>query len=200
SWRFGPVALTGLALLILQDTSAASAFLMTRFGWVAAAGALLLVARALVDRYAGRADGRLEDALICGLLLLAVAAHDSLGLSILASVLLLVDLVVTRAAPARSVEVAPFNAMALLLLARSSWPPSARFAGVTLAVIAALQTSLAAGLLAAMLLLGLKLSPFLPSPSGAEERERTSRFWLIAPALSLACGIAPAILLRMLRV
>jgi hypothetical protein len=200
SSKFGMLALTALALMTLQDTSAASPFLMTRFGWVAGAGALLLCGRALLDRYAGRGEGRLEDTLICGLLLLAVAAHDTLGLGILACVLLLVDLVVTRATPVGAAEAAAFRAMPVLLLARSGWPPSVRFAGVTLAVIAALQTSLVSGLLAALLLLGLKFSPVLRPAASASEHVSAARFWLIAPALSLACGLAPALLLRMLRV
>jgi hypothetical protein len=199
--RSSPVALAGVALLILQNTSATSSFLMTRFGWVASAGAVLLVVRALLDRRAGESRNRLEDALICGLLLLAVAAHDTLGLGILASVLLLVDLVVTRSAPdtlpLRGVE---FYGMPVLLLARSGWPPSVRFAGVTLALIAALQTSLGAGLLAALLLLGLKFSPVLtPAAGSGDDQPRTVRSWA-APALSLACGVAPALVLRLLRV
>lgn len=200
SSKVGTLALTALALLILQDTSAASPFLMTRFGWVAGAGALLLTGRALLDRHSGSADGRLDDSLICGLLLLAVAAHDSLGLGILASVLLLVDLIVTRSIPLGAAGAAPFHAMPVLLLARSGWPPGVRFAGVTLAVIAALQTSLTSGLLAALLLLGLKFSPLLRRAAPASEQLSAARFWLIAPALSLACGLAPALLLRMLRV
>ena len=200
SSQFGALALAAFALLVLQDTSAASPFLMARFGWVAAGGALLLVARALLDRSAGRSGGRLESALICGLLLLAVAAHDSLGLGILACVLLLVDLILTRATPQGKLEAARSDAVPLLLLARSGWPPSVRFAGVTLAVIAALQTSLTLGLLAALLLLGLKVAPLLRPASGAEGPATTARFWLIGPALSLGCGLAPVLLLRMLHV
>jgi hypothetical protein len=198
--RSSAVALAGFAFLILQNTSATSSFLMTRFGWVASAGAVLLVARALLDRHAGSAS-RLEDALICGLLLLAVAAHDTLGLGILASVLLLVDLVVSRSAPDTSPRRGVgFYGMPVLLLARSGWPPSVRFAGVTLAVIAALQTSLGSGLLAALLLLGLKFAPVLtPAAASGEDQPRTVRYW-VAPALSLACGLAPALVLRMLRV
>ncbi len=198
--RSSAVALVGFTLVILQSTSAASSFLMTRFGWVASAGAVLLVARAVLDRHAGSSRDRLEEALICGLLLLAVAAHDTLGLGIVASVLLLVDVVVTHAAPQTvPARAAGFNGIPLLL-ARSGWPPSVRFAGVTLAVIAALQTSLGSGLLAALLLLGLKFSPVLkPTAASGEGPPRMARHW-VAPALSLACGLAPALVLRMLRV
>jgi len=48
---------------------------------------------------------------------------------------LLVDLLVTRSAPDTSPPGAlGFYGMPVLLLARSGWPPSVRFAGVTLAV------------------------------------------------------------------
>jgi hypothetical protein len=199
--RSSAVALSGFTLLILQNTSAASPFLMTRFGWVASAGAVLLVARALLDRHAGQARNRLEEALICGLLLMAVAAHDTLGLGILASVLLLIDLVVSGSIPDRLPRRAVgFYSMPVVLLARSGWPPGVRFAGVTIAVIAALQTSLGSGLLAALLLLGLKFSPVLtPVAARGDDQPRTVRYWA-APALSLACGLAPALVLRMLRV
>jgi len=66
--------------------------------------------------------------------------------------------------------------------------------------IAALQASLALGLLAALVLAGLQLAPLLdghalaPSP----ERPRSALGW-VGPALSIACGVAPALLLRMLR-
>jgi hypothetical protein len=89
-------------------------------------------------------------------------------------------------------------------LARSGWPPTARFAGVTLAVIAALQTSLAWGLLAAALLVALKVTPLIETathPAGAgSPRAMRRSLALLAPALSLACGLAPALVLRMLRV
>jgi len=201
--RFSAVALAGSALVILQNTSATSAFLMTRFGWVASAGAILLVVRSLLDRRAGKAGNPLKDALLCGLLLLAVAAHDTLGLGILAAVLLLVDLDASGATPdpVPRKSAGPSRMASLLLLARSGWPPTVRFAAVTLAVIAALQTSLLSGLLAAALLLGLKFSPLLePVTAGGGVQARTARFWLLAPALSLACGLAPALVLRMLRV
>ena len=87
-----------------------------------------------------------------------------------------------------------------VLLARSNWPPSVTFAGAAIAVIAALQAALALGLLAALLLAGLQLAPMLdrhalaPSP----ERPRSALGWL-GPVLSIACGVAPALVLRMLR-
>ena len=197
--RSGVLALAAFALVILQNTSATSAFLMTRFGWVASAGALLLVARALLDRHGGKTGIRIEDALLGGLLLLAVAAHDNLGLGIVASVLLLIAMVVTQATPDPADPGAGAWSRSLMLLARSGWPPTVRFAGVTLAAIAALQTSLAAGLLAALLLAGLKFSPLIEPAAAGEGKLTAARDWL-APAISLACGLAPALVLRMLRV
>src|SRR5207244_12473048 len=88
----------------------------------------------------------------------------------------------------------------LVRLARSNWPPAVTFAGASMAVIAALQASLALGMLAALLLAGLQLAPLLdghalaPSP----QRPRSPLGWVV-PAVSIACGVAPALLLHMLR-
>ncbi len=197
------------AVAILQGTAAASAGLMVRFQWAAAAGAVLLVARLLlVNDPKARARQPLEGQLLLGLLLLAVAAHDALGLGALAAVLLIVDLI--SAPGVRSFASGPAGSprrrrLGLVVgLARSGWPPTARFAGVTLAVIAALQTSLAWGLLAAALLVALKVTPLIETathPAGAgSPRAMRRSLALLAPALSLACGLAPALVLRMLRV
>ena len=173
---------------------------IVRFQWIAAAGAVFLVARTLFGRLIAHGGRReiIRDQLLLGLLLLGISARDALALGMLAGTLLLIDLAVVRIddmPPHRSGW-----ASRLLLLARSNWPPSATFAGATIAVIAALQAALALGLLAALLLAGLQLAPLLdrhalaPSP----ERPRSVREWIPA-ALSIACGVAPALLLRMLR-
>ena len=199
------VVLAATALAILQSTAAANAGLMVRFQWVAAAGAALLVARLLLvtDRMA-RAREPLEGQLVLGLLLLAVAAHDTLGLGALAAVLLIVDLItdpgVRSLAPGPSGSPGRGRLALFLALARSGWPPTARFAGVTLAVIAALQTSLAWGLLAAALLVALNVTPLIKTARAGSPPATRRSLALLAPALSLACGLAPALLLRMLRV
>jgi hypothetical protein len=173
---------------------------LVRLQWIAALGVLFLVARMvlawLIDR--GGRSAIVRDQLLFALLLLGISARDSLGLGALAAALLLIDLAIVR------IQVMPERwsgvAARLVLLARSNWPPAVTFAGASFAVIAALQASLALGLLAALVLAGLQLAPLLdghalaPSP----ERPRSALGW-VGPALSIACGMAPALLLRMLR-
>ena len=69
-----------------------------------------------------------------------------------------------------------------------------------MAVVADLQASLVLGLLAALSWAGLQLAPLVDRHAlvPAPERPRTPLRW-IGPALSIACGVAPALLLRMLR-
>ena len=87
----------------------------------------------------------------------------------------------------------------MILLARSNWPPSATFAAATLAVIGALQASLVLGLLAATMFALLQFAPLLDRHALAPGPERPRSLGWIGPVLSCACGIAPAVLLRMLR-
>ena len=173
---------------------------LVRFQWIAALAALLLVSRMvlawLIDR-SGRAE-IVRDQLLFALLLLAISARDALGLGALAAALLLVDLAIVR------IEAMPERwsgtAARLMLLARSNWPPAVTFAGAAIAVIAALQAGLALGLLAALVLAGLQLAPLLDrhALTPSLERPRSALGW-VGPALSIACGVAPALLLRMLR-
>jgi len=67
-------------------------------------------------------------------------------------------------------------------------------------VIGALQASLVLGLLAAIMFAVLQFAPLLDrlALSPGPERPRSSLGW-IGPVLSIACGIGPAVLLRMLR-
>jgi hypothetical protein len=175
--------------------------LMTRFQWVAAAGAGVLIVRSLLRRQVGSGEDNLGRSLMLGLLLLAIGAHDALGLGQLATVLLLIELVLSNLPlPRRHWGSAVTRLLARV--GRSGWPPAVRFAGVTLALIAALQTSLAWGLLAALLLVGLKVVPIVESQRQHGQREggwAAAPGWL-QPAISLACGLAPALLLRMLHV
>jgi hypothetical protein len=173
---------------------------LVRFQWIAALGALLLVSRMvlawLIDR-SGR-PAIVRDQLLFALLLLAISARDSLGLGALAATLLLVDLAIVR------IEAMPERwsgtAARLVLLARSNWPPAVTFAGAAIAVIAALQASLVLGLLAALVLAALQLAPLLDRHALAPSlgRPRSALGW-VGPAVSIACGVAPALLLRMLR-
>jgi len=193
------LALPATSLLVLLLLPALSPGNLVRFQWVAALGAALLIAQPLLGRLIG--GGRpdvIRDRLLAGLLLLAIGARDSLGLGQLAVILLLIDLVIVR------VDDVPEPASGwrgrLILLARSNWPPSATFAGATLAVIGALQASLVLGLLAAITFAVLQFAPLLDrrALAPATKRPQSSLRW-IGPVLAVASGIAPALLLRMLR-
>jgi hypothetical protein len=139
----------------------------------------------------------LRDGLIAGLLLLAISARDALGLGALAAVLLLIDAAVVRIDHIPS----PSSRWSrLVVLARSTWPGSITFAAAAITVIAALQAGLALGLLAASLLAALQLAPLVDhhAAAPAPARPRSALQW-VGPALSIACGIAPALVLRMLQ-
>jgi hypothetical protein len=173
---------------------------LVRFQWIAAVGAVLLVARMWLGRLidGGGRPEIVRDQLLLALLLLGTSARDALGLGALSAALLLIGLAIVRidALPERPAG----SAGRLVLLARSNWPPSVTFAGAAIAVIAALQASLALGLLAALLLAGLQLAPLLDRNAlvPAPERPRSALGW-VGPVLSIASGLAPALLLRMLR-
>ena len=190
--------LPAITLSVMLALSSLSTSNLVRFQWIAAFGAALLIAQPLLTMLIGGSRREvIRDRLLFGLLLLAIGARDSLGLGELAVVLLLVDLAIVRIdhLPAASDRVAR-----MVFLARSNWPPSATFAGATLAVIGALQASLVLGLLAAIMLAALQLAPLLDRQALASgpERPRSSLRW-IGPVVSIACGIAPALVLRMLR-
>ena len=195
------VALPTTTFAVMLGVGSLSAGQLVRFQWIAAVGALLLGAGALLSTVLQKSGPNevLRDPLIMGLLLLAIGARDSLGLGDLAVVLLVIDLALVR--PTNTGELTRGWVGRLLTLARSSWPPSVTFAGATLAVVADLQSSLALGLLAALTWAGLQFAPLLDRQAllPAPERPR-SAFRLLGPALSIACGVAPALILRMLRI
>ncbi|HEY9287185.1 MAG TPA: hypothetical protein VIT43_04085 [Candidatus Dormibacteraeota bacterium] len=193
------VVLPTIGFLVLLSMSSLSSGNLTRIQWIAAVGALVLVARTVlirVQRQPRRASTR--DALMMGLLLLAISARDALGLGGLGGALLLIDLALVQ----RDYPIGEGSRFAnrLVLLAHSNWPPAISFAGATLAVIAALQASLALGLLAALMLAALQLSPLIDRVGSEAGVERPrSRWQWVGPIMSLACGVAPAAVLRMLR-
>lgn len=194
------LGLPAVGFLVLVSVGSLSSGNLTRFQWVVAIGALLLLARAGIMRLQHVAGpiAIIGDQLILGLLLLGLAARDAPGLGALAAVLLLIDMAIVRL-DEPGVQVSVFGAR-VLTWARSNWPGSLTFAGGTLAVIASLQASLALGLLAALLLALLQLAPLLDGHSlvAAPERPRARIHWVEA-ALSIAFGVAPALVLRMLR-
>lgn len=186
--------------LVLLAANALSPGNLTRFQWIAAAGAVLLVAIAMFRRLrpAGGPSVIVGDRLLIGLLLLAISARDSLGLGALAVAVLLIDLAIVRVDDIPALRSGFWRRV--LELARSDWPPSATFAGATIAVIATLQASLALGLLAAVWWAALQLMPMLDYHrlTTGPERPQSPLRWL-GPVIGLACGVAPAVVLRMLR-
>ena len=186
--------------LVLLTVNALSPGNLTRFQWIAAAGAVLLVAIAVFRRLrpTGGPSVIVGDRLLLGLLLLSISARDALGLGALAAAVLLIDLAIVRVDDLPALRSGFWRR--LLELARSDWPPSATFAGATIAVIAMLQASLALGLLAAVWWAALQLMPLLDHHrlTIAPERPQSPLRWL-GPVIGLACGVAPALVLRMLR-
>jgi hypothetical protein len=187
------------ALLVMVALGSANAAQLVRFQWIAAAGGVVLLVRAALTWILPDSDGRvpLRDGLIAALLLLAISARDPLGLGTLAAVLLLIDAAIVR------IDDFPLPSSRwsrLVVLARSNWPGSITFAATTITVIAALQAGLALGLLAATLFAFLQLAPLLDRHAAvpATERPRSALQW-VGPALSIGCGIAPAVVLRMLQ-
>ena len=193
------LALPTTALVVIVALGPVSAADLVRFQWIAAVGAILIVARAALTWFLPDRSGRevLRDSLIAGLLLLAISARDALGLGVLAAVLLLIDAAIVRIDDTPS----PSSRWSrLVVLARSNWPASITFAAATITVIAALQAGLALGLFAATLIAALQLAPLIDrhAVALAAERPRSALQW-VGPALSIGCGIAPALVLRMLQ-
>lgn len=194
------VVLPAIGFLSLLSIASLTSGNLTRLQWITAVGALLLIGRALLLRAAHPAPpaAGLTDPLLMGLVLLSAGARDALSLGALATALLLFDLAIVRPGPA-GIDLTSF-AGRLTLLARSNWPPAITFAGATLAVIAALQASLALGLLAAILLAALQLAPLVDRPAFERMTERPISAWRwLGPVVSLGFGVAPSVVLRMLR-
>jgi len=193
------LVLPATALVVMLALASVNAAGLVRFQWIAAVGALLLVARAALTWLLADTSGRevLGDALIAALLLLAISARDALGLGALAAVLLLIDAAIVRIDDIPS----PSSRWSrLVVLARSNWPGSITFAAATITVIATIQAGLALGLLAAALLAALQLAPLVDrhAASSAPARPRSALYW-VGPAVSIGCGIAPALVLRMIQ-
>ena len=192
----GPVralVLPAASVQVLQAVQQLGQAGITRFQLAAAAGAILLLAYPLMVETGSRpVRVRVSRAVMtAGLLMIAVAAHDPLDLGSVAAFLLLIDLAVV--APARLDG-------PLGRLAESGWPPAVAFSGRVLAVAAAIQASVALGALAVALTAGLYLSGILSSPRRkAAGAPLTVSGWTVA-VVSLGCGLAPAIFLRMLHV
>ena len=193
------LALPTTALVVMLALGSLSAAGLVRFQWIAAVGAVLLVVRTALTWFLPDRNGRevLRDGLIAGLLLLAVSARDALGLGVLAAVLLLIDAAIVRIDDIPSLS---SRWSRLVVLARSNWPGSITFAAAAITVIAALQAGLALGMLAAALLAALQLAPLVDrlAAVSAPARPQSALRW-VGPALSIGCGLAPALVLRMLQ-
>src|SRR5207302_11506598 len=115
---------------------------IVRFQWIAAIGALLLGLRVVLGRLMRRTEGAgvLRDALVMGLVLLAIGARDSLGLGQLAVVLLVIDLTLARVGDI--VDAGGGCVAGVVDVARSSWRRAVGFAGATVAVVADLEGAL----------------------------------------------------------
>jgi hypothetical protein len=194
------LALPAVGFLVLASVASLSSGNLTRFQWIVAVGALLLLSRAGIMhlRRVATPNVIIGDQLILGLTLLALSARDAPGLGALGAALLVINLALVRLDDLGA-HASGFTA-GLLTWARSNWPGSLTFAGGTVTVIAALQASLGLGLLAALLLAALQLAPLLDGNAlaAAPERPQARVHWM-EPALSIAFGIAPALMLRMLR-
>jgi hypothetical protein len=192
------LTLPAMVMIGLTAVGSLSAANLTRFQWVAAAGALLLIAHATLLRLdrAGGTTLLIGDRLTLALMLVALSSRDAPGLGALALVLLVIAYAIVRLDPMSGDGLD----RRLRLLARSNWPPSVMFAAATLSVTAALPASLALGLLAAGMVAALQLAPLIDGQltAPAPERPGSTLPWLSA-LLSIATGLAPSLVLRMLR-
>lgn len=151
----------------------------SRIQLLAAITAAFLLAMTMIE--AGDARQRLS----AGLAIVGLASMTAIGT--LAAVLLVLDMLVMEATSAAGAGPAwrPLRA-----LARSGWPPTAAFAGRTLAVLAAIETSALLGVVALALLFALLLSPLIRpepdlQPAGARVRG------LAMALVSLTTGLVP---------
>jgi hypothetical protein len=135
-----------------------------------------------------------RDALTLGLLLLAIAAASPLG--VLAASVLLVEIAIVSPLTVRAT---PADVSPVEVLAQSGWPPAIAFAGRVLAMIATLQQSVALGMMAGAMVVGLQLSPLKKRQPARPQLEQPPLSQRVVPLVSLVLGFAPELLHRMLR-
>ncbi len=172
-------------LFLLVQTSSLAAGAAGRFQLLAAATAAFLFAVMLIEPGDRRRRGS------AGLTIVALATLTATGT--LAAILLVLDAILMEATADAG---GAGGWRQLRTLARSGWPPTIAFAGRTLAVLAAMETSTLLAVLGLMLLLALLIVPLLepqPTPVGAPARRRG----LVMAALSLATGLVPGWLGRL---
>jgi hypothetical protein len=170
---------TVAALFLLMQASSLALGAAPRFQLLAAASAAFLLALMLIEPGDRRRRGTYA--------LTIVAAATLTPTGTLAAVLLILDAILMEA----TADAGGSARWAWVrTLARSGWPPTIAFAARTLAVLAAIETSIPLAVVSLGLLLGLLVVPlFEPQPTIAAPRAR--RGGLVMAAASLAIGLFP---------
>jgi hypothetical protein len=176
---------TVATLFLLIQTSSVAPGAAERFQLLAAATAALLGVLLLMEPGDRRRRGS------AGLTIVALATLTPTGT--LAAVLLVLDTILMEASAAAGGAGAWRH---LRTLSRSGWPPTMAFAGRTLAVLAATETSTLLAVVSLVLLLALLVVPLLepqPAPGAAPAPRRG----IVMAAASLAIGLVPGWLGRL---
>jgi hypothetical protein len=168
-------------LFLLMQTSSLTSGAAGRFQLLAAATSALLLALLLIEPGDRRRRGS------AGLIIVALATLTPTGT--LAAILLVLDTVLMEATADAG---AAGGWRQLRTLGRSGWPPTIAFAGRTLAVLAAIETSTLLAVVSLSLLLALLVVPLL-EPQAAPAPRRG----LVMAAVSLAIGLVPGWLGRL---
>jgi len=176
---------TVATLFLLIQTSSVASGAAERFQLLAAATAALLCVLLLIEPGDRRRRGS------AGLTIVALATLTPTGT--LAAILLVLDAILMEA----TADAGGAGAWRhLRTLSRSGWPPTIAFAGRTLAVLAAIETSTLLAVVSLALLLALLIVPLLepqPAPGAAPAPRRG----MVMAAASLAIGLVPGWLGRL---
>jgi hypothetical protein len=172
-------------LFLLMQTSSLTSGAAGRFQLLAAATSALLLALLLIEPGDRRRRGS------AGLIIVALATLTPTGT--LAAILLVLDTVLMEATADAG---AAGGWRQLRTLGRSGWPPTIAFAGRTLAVLAAIETSTLLAVVSLSLLLALLVVPLL-EPQAAPAVTPAPRRGLVMAAVSLAIGLVPGWLGRL---
>jgi hypothetical protein len=172
-------------LFLLMQTSSLTSGAAGRFQLLAAATSALLLALLLIEPGDRRRRGS------AGLIIVALATLTPTGT--LAAILLVLDTVLMEATADAG---AAGGWRQLRTLGRSGWPPTIAFAGRTLAVLAAIETSTLLAVVSLSLLLALLVVPLL-EPQAAPAVTPARRRGLVMSAVSLAIGLVPGWLGRL---
>jgi hypothetical protein len=176
---------TVAALFLLMQASSLALGAASRFQLLAAVTAAFLLALMLIEPEDRRRRGTYA--------LTIVAAATLTPTGTLAAVLLVLDAILMEATAGAGGSA---RRRWVRTLARSGWPPTIAFAGRTLAVLAAIETSIPLAVVSLGLLLALLVVPlFEPQPTTAAPRAR--RGGLGMAAASLAIGLVPGWLGRL---